>query len=144
MRHDAPQSSFRPPPRQGCLGIVFAPVRWGVEKCLVLYYVGTDPKVSLWAKRCLFGAVLYIISPLGIALDFLPPIGEVDDLLAFVIAVGAVAFSIKPYHQFQAKEKARQWFGGPPAPRPPPPPSRSLPPPPSQIPPLLPPSFSTS
>ncbi len=127
--------------------MVFAPVRWGAEKAIVLYYVGTDPKVSLWAKRCLFGAVFYIISPLGIALDFLPPIGEVDDLVAFVIAVGAVAFSIKPYHKLQAKEKIRQMFGGPPAPRPPPPRPLPSPVPPStnhamppNIPPMLPPS----
>lgn len=129
MRHDIRPLSSRPPPRQGCLSLIFSPVRWGVEKCLVLYYVGTDPKVSPWAKRCLFGAVLYVISPLGIALDFLPPVGEIDDFLAFLIAAGAVLFSIKPIHKFQAKDKARQWFGGPPAP-----------PPPGRIPPLLPPS----
>lgn len=114
---------------------VFAPVRWVVEKILVLYYVGTDPKVSLWAKRCLFGALLYVVSPLGIALDFLPPIGEVDDLLAFLIAVGAVAFSIKPHHKFQAKARAQRWFGGSPISPPP-----SKPPLPPKIPPKLPPS----
>ncbi len=111
---------------KGCLYPVLAPVRWLVEKLLVLYYVGTDPKVPLWAKRCLAGAVLYVVSPLGIALDFLPPIGEVDDLLAFLIAAVAVAFSIKPHHKFQAQARARRWFGGPPPS--PPPPSAPLPP----------------
>lgn len=112
---------------------LLAPVRWVVEKVLVLYYVGTDPKVSLWAKRCLAGAILYIISPLGLVLDFLPPVGEVDDLLAFIIAVAAVAFSIKPHHKSQACARARRWFGGPPA---------SPPPSPAPVPPLLPPPAS--
>ncbi len=134
MSHDARQFSPARPPRQGCLGFIFTPVRWVVEKILVLYYVGTDPKVPLWAKRCLAGSLLYVFS-LGIVLDFLPPFGEVDDFLAFLIAAGAVAFSIKPHHTFQAKTKARQWFGGSPPPPPAPPPS--LPPP--KIPPVLPP-----
>jgi len=109
-------------------GFIRGPLRWVVEKILVLYYVGTDPKVPLWAKRCLFGALGYVFS-IGIVLDFLPPIGEVDDIIAFLIAVGAVAFSIKPHHKFQAQSKARQWFDSvvPPLPSAPPP---ILPPPP--------------
>jgi uncharacterized membrane protein YkvA (DUF1232 family) len=102
---------------------------WLVEKILVLYYVGTDPKVPLWAKRALLGALIYVFS-LGLVLDFLPPFGEVDDLLAFVIATAAVLFSIKPHHKLQAKDKARRWFGLPTIPPPSSPPS---------IPPLLPP-----
>jgi uncharacterized membrane protein YkvA (DUF1232 family) len=92
---------------------VKALARWVVEKILVLYYVGTDPKVPLWAKRALLGALIYIFS-LGIALDFLPVIGEVDDVVAFVVATVAVLFAIKPHHKLQAQEKARHWFGGPP------------------------------
>jgi uncharacterized membrane protein YkvA (DUF1232 family) len=105
-------------------------VRWVVEKILVLYYVGTDPKVSLWAKRCLAGSVLYIFS-FGIVLDFLPPIGEFDDFVAFLIASVAVAFSIKPHHTLQARATARRWFGGSP---PPPPTSLSS----QSVPPVLP------
>ena len=47
--------------------------------------------------------LIYVFS-LGIVLDFFPPFGEVDDVVAFVIAAGAVAFSIKPHHKFQAQE----------------------------------------
>lgn len=121
MQPHAPRQPFSP------VRFVLAPVRWVVEKVLVLYYVGTDAKVPLWAKRCLAGALLYVFS-LGIVLDFLPPIGEVDDFIAFLIAAGAVAFSIKPHHKTQAKETARRWFGGPPPPPPPAPPPL-LPPP---------------
>ena len=106
MQSHAPQQSF------WLVRLVKAPVRWVVEKILILYYVGTDPKVPLWAKRALLGALGYIFS-LGIVLDFIPPIGEVDDVIAFVIATGAVLFSIKPHHHLQAQNKARQWFGGP-------------------------------
>jgi len=119
VQSHAPQQSF------WLVRAVKAPVRWVVEKILVLYYVGTDPKVPLWAKRALLGALIYVFS-LGLVLDFLPPIGEVDDVVAFVIAAGAVLFSIKPHHKFQAQAKARQWFGGPKAP-------------PTAVPPVLPP-----
>jgi uncharacterized membrane protein YkvA (DUF1232 family) len=136
----APKEPFPP------LRFILAPVRWLVEKILVLYYVATDAKVPLWAKRCLVGSLLYIFS-LGLVLDFLPPFGEVDDFFAFLIAAGAVAFSIKPHHKSQAKETARRWFRGPPPPSPPPS-SPNLPalPPPTSIPPLLPPppSFTRS
>jgi uncharacterized membrane protein YkvA (DUF1232 family) len=118
------------PPRKSfgrkLAGVVFAPVRWVVEKCLVLYYVGMDPGTSRWARRALVGAVLYIFS-LGIVLDFIPLIGEVDDLLAFLIAVVAVGFSIKPTHVLQARQTARRWFGD--KPEPPSAPVPSLPPP---------------
>lgn len=107
MQSHAPQQSF------WLVRAVKALARWVVEKILVLYYVGTDPKVPLWAKRALLGALIYIFS-LGIALDFLPVIGEVDDVIAFVVATVAVLFSIKPHHQLQAQAKARHWFGGPP------------------------------
>jgi uncharacterized membrane protein YkvA (DUF1232 family) len=108
-------------------GVVLAPVRWVVEKCLVLYYVGMDPGTSRWARRALAGAVLYVFS-LGLVLDFLPPIGEVDDLLAFLIAAVAVGFSIKPTHALQARQTARRWFGDKPEP-PASPPSLPSPPP---------------
>ncbi len=124
---------------------LFAPVRWVVEKVLVLYYVSTDPKVSLWAKRCLAGALLYVFS-LGLILDFLPPIGEVDDFIAFLVAAGAVAFSIKPHHVQQAKARARNLFRRqPPMPSPPTAPlTPALPPPPAKIPPVLPPPPSST
>ncbi len=122
MQSQAPQQSF------WLVRVVKAPVRWIVEKLLVLYYVGTDPKVPLWAKRALLGALMYVFS-LGIVLDFFPPIGEVDDVLAFVVATVAVLFSIKPHHKLQAQAKARQWFGGPIAPT-------------QAVPPVLPPPLS--
>jgi len=106
VHHNSPKSFW-------LVRAVKTPVRWVVEKILILYYVGTDPKVSLWAKRALLGALLYIFS-LGLALDFIPVIGEVDDVVAFLVATFAVLRSIQPYHKLQAKEKARHWFGGPP------------------------------
>jgi len=120
VQSHAPQQSF------WLVRAVKALARWVVEKLLILYYVGTDPKVSLWAKRALLGALVYIFS-LGLVLDFIPPIGEVDDVIAFVIAAFAVLRSIQPYHKLQAQAKARHWFGGtPPTPAVPP----VLPPPP--------------
>ena len=107
MQPNVPKKSF------WLVRAVKAPVRWVVEKILVLYYVVTDPKVSLWAKRSLLGALIYVFS-LGLVLDFFPPVGEVDDVIAFIIAIVAVLRSIQPHHKLQAQAKARHWFGGPP------------------------------
>jgi uncharacterized membrane protein YkvA (DUF1232 family) len=101
-------------------------VRWVVEKGLVLYYVGTDPKTPVWGKRALFASLLYIVSPLDLVPDFLVPFGEIDDFFAFLIGVAAVGFSIKKIHLHQARQTAARWFRRR-GERPPPPPPAAPP-----------------
>ncbi|MGA2053325.1 MAG: YkvA family protein [Opitutales bacterium] len=91
----------------------------------MLYYVGMDPKTSRWAKLTLGGALVYIFSPPGILLDFLPPLGEELDFAALVLAGGVFLLSIRKHHLDHAWEKTRWLFEGgrePPPPRPPEPP----------------------
>jgi uncharacterized membrane protein YkvA (DUF1232 family) len=47
----------------------------------------TDPRVSLLDKALLGAAVAYVISPVGLIPDFIPVIGELDDLFVLVLAI---------------------------------------------------------
>jgi uncharacterized membrane protein YkvA (DUF1232 family) len=44
-----------------------------------------DPRVSIWPKALLVGALLYLLSPLDLLPDALPVIGEVDDLVVLIV-----------------------------------------------------------
>ena len=44
-----------------------------------------DPRVSVWPKALLAVGVLYVLSPLDLIPDYLPVIGEVDDLVVLIV-----------------------------------------------------------
>jgi uncharacterized membrane protein YkvA (DUF1232 family) len=46
-----------------------------------------DPRVAVWDKVLVGGAIAYIISPVDYIPDFIPFLGEVDDLFLLVLAV---------------------------------------------------------
>src|SRR5689334_2467495 len=45
-----------------------------------------DPRVSIWPKAMLVGALAYVVLPFDLIPDFLPLIGEVDDLVIVLAA----------------------------------------------------------
>jgi uncharacterized membrane protein YkvA (DUF1232 family) len=45
-----------------------------------------DRRVSIWPKALLVLAVLYVVSPIDLIPDFLPFVGEVDDLIVIIAA----------------------------------------------------------
>jgi uncharacterized membrane protein YkvA (DUF1232 family) len=47
----------------------------------------TDPRVALVDKLLVFGAIAYIVTPIDLIPDFIPFIGEVDDVYLLVIAL---------------------------------------------------------
>jgi uncharacterized membrane protein YkvA (DUF1232 family) len=44
-----------------------------------------DPRVSAWPKALLATGILYVVSPLDFIPDYLPIIGEVDDLVVLIV-----------------------------------------------------------
>jgi len=128
MNHDEARPISGEPFRRKPAGFFRRAGHWCVEKGLVLYYVGTDERTPGWAKVTLAGALLYVISPVGLALDFLPPLGEGLDFGALFFALGAFLFSIKKHHLAQARATTLRWFGGLPPPSPAEPPVIDLPP----------------
>jgi uncharacterized membrane protein YkvA (DUF1232 family) len=46
-----------------------------------------NPKVPMWAKLVPIFALLYLISPIDIVPDFIPGLGQMDDLTILLLAV---------------------------------------------------------
>jgi uncharacterized membrane protein YkvA (DUF1232 family) len=53
----------------------------------LLWGLVTDQRVALLDKLLLAGAIAYIVTPLDIIPDFIPFLGEVDDVYLLVLAV---------------------------------------------------------
>jgi uncharacterized membrane protein YkvA (DUF1232 family) len=45
-----------------------------------------DPRVSIWPKAMLVGALAYVVLPFDLIPDFVPLIGEVDDVVILLAA----------------------------------------------------------
>lgn len=46
-----------------------------------------DRRVSIWDKLLVAGAIAYIVSPIDIIPDFIPFLGEVDDVYLLILAL---------------------------------------------------------
>jgi uncharacterized membrane protein YkvA (DUF1232 family) len=49
--------------------------------------LATDPRVSMFDKMLVLGAIAYIIMPVDLVPDFIPFLGEVDDVYILVLAL---------------------------------------------------------
>ena len=45
-----------------------------------------DPRVSIWPKAMLVGALAYVVLPFDLIPDFIPFVGEIDDLVIVIVA----------------------------------------------------------
>jgi uncharacterized membrane protein YkvA (DUF1232 family) len=82
-----------------------------IEKSLILYYVGIDPKTPTWAKAIIGTALGYFIFPIDAIPDFTPVAGYADDLGAIVAAVASIGACITRKHIALAKKKMKELFG---------------------------------
>ncbi len=82
-----------------------------IEKALVLYYVGNDPKTPTWAKTVIGGALGYFIFPVDAIPDFTPVVGFSDDIGVLFAATASLGLSITKRHIAQAKKKTKELFG---------------------------------
>lgn len=82
-----------------------------IEKALVLYYVGNDPKTPTWAKAVIGGALGYFIFPLDAIPDLTPVVGYSDDIGVLFAASASLGLSITKKHIAQAKKKTKELFG---------------------------------
>lgn len=82
-----------------------------VEKALLLYYAVQNPKVPVWARTVIFGALAYFVFPVDTVPDIFPVVGYTDDLGVLLAALGTVAMYINDEVKEQARQKMRDWFG---------------------------------
>jgi len=92
METTSPRSKRRPRPRApqpatGRKRTVVGAVRDLPNFIRLLYGLITDPRVETLDKLLVGGAVAYVLIPEDIFPDFIPLIGEVDDVFVLVLAL---------------------------------------------------------
>jgi uncharacterized membrane protein YkvA (DUF1232 family) len=74
-------------PRRGAKRTVLHYIRQLPNFVRLLFGLITDPRVAMVDKLLVFGAIAYIVTPIDLIPDFIPFIGEVDDVYLLVIAL---------------------------------------------------------
>ena len=74
-------------PRTGAKRTVLHYIRQLPHFLRLLFGLVTDPRVAMVDKLLVFGAIAYIVTPIDLIPDFIPFIGEVDDVYLLVIAL---------------------------------------------------------
>lgn len=92
MESKTPRSRRRPPTRKpqpaaGRKRTVVGAVRELPNFIRLLYGLITDPRVEIVDKLLVAGAVAYVLLPEDIFPDFIPLVGEVDDVFVLVLAL---------------------------------------------------------
>jgi uncharacterized membrane protein YkvA (DUF1232 family) len=63
---------------------------------LALYLAGRDPRVPWFAKALALAAAAYALSPIDLIPDFIPVLGQLDDLILLPLAVLLIARLLPP------------------------------------------------
>ena len=88
IEEDEPRGRSRArTPRRGAKRTVIHYIRQLPNFLRLLYGLITDPRVAVVDKLFVFGAIAYIITPVDLIPDFIPFLGEVDDVYLLVLAL---------------------------------------------------------
>ncbi len=74
-------------PRAGTKRTVTSQIKQFPAYLRLLFGLITDSRVSMVDKLLVFGTIAYIIAPIDLIPDFIPFLGEVDDLFLLVLAL---------------------------------------------------------
>lgn len=83
-------------------------LKWDV---LALFLARRDPRVPLKAKIAIVLAVGYFFSPIDLIPDFIPVIGQLDELVIVSTLVGFAIRSMPPEVMDEYRAKAKVQFG---------------------------------
>ena len=86
-RRRAKERSVEAAPRTGAKRTVMYYIRQLPQYVRLLGGLITDPRVALMDKLLVFGAIVYIVTPIDLIPDFIPFFGEIDDVYLLVIAL---------------------------------------------------------
>ena len=56
-----------------------------------------DPRVPIWQKALPLAALLYVLSPIDLAPDFIPVLGQLDDLAVILAAIEGLIRAAPPH-----------------------------------------------
>ena len=79
-------------------------------KAAQLYYAARSPATPKWARRVIWGALLYFVVPLDAIPDVVPIIGFSDDLGILAAALATVAIYINDDIKSQANIFIEKWL----------------------------------
>ena len=74
-------------PRTGMRRTILGAIRDLPHYLRLLWGLSRDPRVAMVDKLLVVGAAIYIVSPIDIIPDFIPFLGQVDDLYLLVLAL---------------------------------------------------------
>lgn len=86
-QEDLPARARSKAPRRGAKRTVLHYIRQLPNFLRLLYGLISDPRVAVLDKVLVFGAIAYIITPIDLIPDFIPFLGEVDDVYLLVLAL---------------------------------------------------------
>ena len=74
-------------PRTGARRTVLGAIREIPDYLRLLWGLARDPRVALVDKLLVAAAAIYIVSPIDVIPDFIPFLGQVDDIYLLVLAL---------------------------------------------------------
>jgi uncharacterized membrane protein YkvA (DUF1232 family) len=74
-------------PRTGARRTVLSAIREIPHYLRLLWGLARDPRVAILDKLLVVGAAVYIVSPIDVIPDFIPFLGQVDDLYILILAL---------------------------------------------------------
>lgn len=83
----APRDPLRSGPRRGAKRTVTHYISQLPKYVRLLGGLIVDRRVSIWDKLLVAGAIAYIVSPVDLIPDFIPFLGEVDDVYLLILAL---------------------------------------------------------
>jgi uncharacterized membrane protein YkvA (DUF1232 family) len=82
-----------------------------LEKVLWLYFASQSPNTPKWAKRTIYAALAYFISPVDAVPDPIPLAGYMDDAFILLKVLSILAFHIDDEARNRTTVKLSEWFG---------------------------------
>lgn len=86
-RGESHRDPARSGPRRGAKRTVTYYIRQLPRYVRLLGGLFVDGRVSIWDKLLVVGAIAYIVSPVDLIPDFIPFLGEVDDVYLLILAL---------------------------------------------------------
>lgn len=78
---------------------------------LLMFYAFRRNDTPAWAKRIIFGALVYLISPIDAIPDLSPIIGYTDDLGVLMYGLVMIAAYINHEVRSSARQTLHAWIG---------------------------------
>lgn len=91
-----PESLPAPTGRESASGTLRRLVLFLPQFVVLLKRLMTDPRVPMRSKLLFGGTLVYLVSPIDVIPDFIPGLGQLDDVVLAVIALHSILNRVDP------------------------------------------------